>query len=416
MNPRELKPHPKNPNRHSPAQIDRLIKLIKAYGWRHPIIVSNQTGFVIVGHGRLEAAIKMKESTVPVNHQDFKDEEEEYGFMVADNAIAGWADLDLASINLVLPELGPDFDVDLFGIKDFVLEPADKYGDKDADEVPENRRTDIKIGDLWALGNHRLLCGDSTNRLCVARLLDGEKAELCFTSPPYGDQREYNKKDLNLDIEHISKFITASSEHVNYWAVVLGTMRKDGEVFTYWDTFIKTARDAGLKLISWNIWNKMNDALMFTFNQMFAVNHEWIFVFGRESKKLIPTVRNQHAGEINDHVSVRVKDGRIKKQDTVKIREFSQLRTIIDCTPQKARNNDFDHPAMFCVELPEKYIEAFVVKDGLVYEPFSGSGTTLIACEKTNRKCFGMEIDPQYCQVIIDRWEKFTGQKAVKIE
>jgi hypothetical protein len=126
LNPKDLKPHPRNPNKHSPEQIDRLIKLIEAYGWRHPIIVSNQTGLVIVGHGRLEAALKMKLDLVPVDHQDFRDEDEEYGFMVADNASAEWSDLDYAQINVDLTSLGPDFDIELLGLRDFVLEAADK--------------------------------------------------------------------------------------------------------------------------------------------------------------------------------------------------------------------------------------------------------------------------------------------------
>lgn len=413
---KELKPHPKNPNKHSKEQIERLAKIVEYQGIRRPVRVSKLSGFITAGHG-LVAAIKfLGLKDVPVNFQDYENEDQEYADIIADNSIASWADLDLASINLEVPSLGPDFDIDLLGIKDFEIEPADKYGDKDADAAPEIRTTSIKPGDLFQLGHHRLLCGDSTGKAEVERLMNSEKAELCFTSPPYGDQREYNKKDLNLDVEHISNFIKSSEPYVNFYAVVLGTMRKDGAVFPYWDIFIESAKSVGLKLLSWNIWNKMNDALMFSFNLMFAVNHEWIFVFGKESKKLIPTVKNQHGGTINDHVSTRVKDGRIKKQDTVTIREFSQLRTVIDCTPQKARNNDFDHPAMFCVELPERYIEAFVDINGSIYEPFCGSGSTLIACEKTNRRCFGMEIDPQYCQVIIDRWEKFTGQKAVKLE
>jgi hypothetical protein len=135
VDPKTLKPNPKNPNKHSPEQIRRLVKLIKAYGWRHPLIVSNQTGLVIVGHGRLSAALQAGILQVPVHYQDFKDESEEYGFMVADNGISEWAELDLAAINIEVPSLGPDFDLELLGLRDFSLDAQDKYGDKDAKQL-----------------------------------------------------------------------------------------------------------------------------------------------------------------------------------------------------------------------------------------------------------------------------------------
>lgn len=405
--------HPKNRNQHPPEQITRLAKILKYQGARSPAKISNQSDLITTGHGRILAAEEAGWEAYPVNFQDYDNEDQEYADLQADNSVAAWAELDLAGINADLGDLGPDFDIDLLGIKDFVLEPAEKLDPGcDEDEVPEHVEPKTCLGDIYSLGNHRLMCGDSTSIDAVEKLMNGEKAELCFTSPPYGDQREYNDKSLNLDIEHISGFIIVSNHIVNYYAIVLGLMRKDGAVFPYWDTFIKTANNCDLKLLSWNIWNKMNDVLMFSFNLMFAVNHEWIFVFGKESKKLIPTVPNKHGGEYHDHLGVRQKDGTKKKMGAVTIREFSQLRTIIDVTPQKARNNDFDHPAMFSVELPERYIEAIVEMDGIVYEPFGGSGTTLIACEKTNRRCFMMELDPHYCDIIVARGEKYTDKKA----
>ena len=122
-----LTPNPKNPNVHSPEQIERLVKLIKEYGWRHPIIVSNQSKMIVVGHGRLEAAKKIGLNKVPVTYQDFESPDIEYGFMVADNAIADWADLDFKAINAHIPELGPDFDLDLLGISNLFLDPSEKY-------------------------------------------------------------------------------------------------------------------------------------------------------------------------------------------------------------------------------------------------------------------------------------------------
>lgn len=121
-----VKPHPKNPNKHTNEQIERLSKLIQYQGWRHPIIVSNRSGFVVSGHGRLDAAQLLQLQTVPVSYQDFLSDEQEYAFLVSDNAIASWAELDLSSINAAIPDLGPDFEVDLLGMKIFEIEVADK--------------------------------------------------------------------------------------------------------------------------------------------------------------------------------------------------------------------------------------------------------------------------------------------------
>lgn len=123
----KLKSHPKNPNKHSKDQIERLAKILQFQGIRRPVRVSNLSGFITAGHGLVLAAKFIGESKIPVNFQDYTDDDQEYADIVADNSIASWAELNLAEINLELENLGPDFDIDLLGIKDFELEPADKY-------------------------------------------------------------------------------------------------------------------------------------------------------------------------------------------------------------------------------------------------------------------------------------------------
>lgn len=133
----ELKPNPKNPNKHSEDQIKRLSQLIAYQGWRLPIIVSKQSGFIVSGHGRLEAAKLLKLTEVPVTYQDFTSSEQEYAFLVSDNAISSWAGLDLSLINLELPSLGPDFDLDLLGVKDFTLDLSDaNYVKEESSDEP----------------------------------------------------------------------------------------------------------------------------------------------------------------------------------------------------------------------------------------------------------------------------------------
>jgi hypothetical protein len=159
----KITPHPKNRNQHSKEQIERLAKILKYQGWRYPIKISNQTGFITSGHGRLYAAIENGWKEVPVNFQDYESDDQEYADLQADNSIASWAELDLSGINSDIGDLGPDFDIDLLGIKDFVLEPADKLEPQcDEDEVPEHVEPKIKHGDIYKLGSHRLMCGDST--------------------------------------------------------------------------------------------------------------------------------------------------------------------------------------------------------------------------------------------------------------
>lgn len=121
----ELKPHPKNRNTHPSDQIDRLARVIEYQGWRHPIIISNLSGFIVAGHGRLAAAQKLKLKEAPVEYQDFENEEQEYAFLVSDNAIALWAELDFSGINADVGDLGPDFDIDWLGIKNFMIDPSE---------------------------------------------------------------------------------------------------------------------------------------------------------------------------------------------------------------------------------------------------------------------------------------------------
>jgi DNA modification methylase len=168
-----------------------------------------------------------------------------------------------------------------------------------------------------------------------------------------------------------------------------------------------------LKLLSWNVWDKGEAGSIGNQTAMFAITHEWIFVFGKQKKELNRTVPNKSAGSLANHTGNRQADGTIKKSEKEKIiGEYSQLKTVYPVTAQKARD-DIDHPARFPVEFPLGYIEACTDPGDWVYEPFCGSGTTIIAAEKTGRKCLGMELDPGYCDIIIARWENITGAKAV---
>lgn len=370
----EIKPNKKNRNSHSEEQIKRLADIITYQGFRTPLIVSNRTGLLVAGHGRLLAAKQLSLKSVPVSYQDFDSEEQEYAAGISDNAIASWSELDLSGINQDIPELGPDFNLEMLGIKDFVLEPADKYGDKDADAVHETRTTSICLGDLYSLGNHRLLCGDSTDATQVERLMSGEKADMVFTDPPYG---------MNLDTDYSkingSKNASIKGGGKTYHKVIGDDKPFDpshlldmaDEVFLWGaDYYHSSLPEDG----SWMVWDK-------------------------------------RGSEDGDKIIGNVFELCWSKQRHKK--EIARIFWMGAFGDAEAR--DRVHPTQKPTSLVQWFFERWGKDAKLIVDLYLGSGSTLIACEKTNRKCYGMEIDPQYCQVIIDRFEKFTGQKAVKV-
>lgn len=391
--PREkLKGHPKNPNQHPEDQIARLAQILRYQGWRYPVKVSKRSGFITSGHGRIEAAWLNGWDKVPVNYQDYEDDEQEYADVIADNAIASWSELDLASVNTHMVELGPDFDIDLLGIKDFVLDMSEKTeGLTDEDDVPaipEIPKT--KMGDLYHLGSHRLLCGDSTKKEDVARLMNGEKADMVFTDPPYGvgynpEWREkfcakrgnehdlktktstkYMPNDVDFDFTEV---IAAFDPTVVYvWHASSHTVAVHGGLST-----------KGIIPKQMIVWNK-------TIHTLSRSHYHW---------KHEPCWYAVKEGE--NHMWAGAHD----------------QTTVWDFPPMHSFANKEEHTGHACqkpVALMEKGIANHICK--IIADPFLGSGSTLIACEKTGRRCYGMEIDPHYCDVIVERWEKFTGKKA----
>lgn len=383
----KFKPHPKNRNKHSKDQIDRLVKLYGYHGIRHPIIVSKLSGYIVAGHGRLEAAKRAKLPTFPVVYQDFESEEKEYAFLQADNAIALWAELDLSGIGEDIIDFDPNFDSDMLGIKNFdigkVFEPK-----ADEDSVPEVKEPISKLGDLYQLGDHRLLCGDSTNIQHVERLMNGEKADMVFTDPPYGvsytkktkevlKSKEYTEiknddksgeelKDFFRDV--FSLLSTQMHDKSSYY--VCSPQGGDSELM-----MMMMMRESGMKCRHQIIWLK--DSPVFSMGRLdYDYKHEPILY-----------------GWIKSHEFQR------KGKQDKSVWEFKRTENKL-------------HPTMKPVELIENALMNSSLEENKILDVFGGSGSTLIACEKTNRKCFMMELDPHYCDVIVKRWEQYTGKKA----
>jgi DNA modification methylase len=371
VNPKDLQDHPKNRNKHGQDQIDRLAELYKYHGIRHPIIVSNLTKKIVAGHGRKLAAIRAGVTEMPVVYQDFDSTEAEYAFIQADNAIALWADLDLAGINSDIGDLGPDFNIDMLGIKDFVLEFAEKFEPQsDEDEVPEHVEPKTKLGDIYKLGNHRLMCGDSTIHDVVGILMDGKDADMVFTDPPYGYEYESNFQKKHSVLKNDDKFL-------DFFGVAYSFMAENSAIYVCgshqtictWKPLLETTFNYK-NMIVW----KKNNWSMGDLKGSFAGQHELILF--------------AHKGKV-----------KLNGERSRDIWEF-------DRDPPK------DHPTQKPIPLIEFAINKASKKDDNILDLFGGSGSTLIACEKTNRKCFMMELDPHYVDIIIARWEKFTGKKA----
>jgi DNA modification methylase len=406
----DLIPAPYNPRQSTAKQEKHLKESLEKFGMVEPIIFNKQTGYIVGGHFRVRELKKLGIKEIECVIVDLnEDDEKELNIRL--NANTGSWDWDT---------LANDWDVadlEAWGLEipQFDNEAEELEASEDDYDVPERGiETDIVIGDLFEIGEHRLLCGDSTDSDAVARLMNGEKAEILFTSPPYSDMREYNGgKDLSVN--NLVEFITSFYQYCEYQVINLGIQRKENEINTYWDEYIEKAKDNGYKFLSWNIWNRENSGFsMAQITAMFAIQHEWIFVFGKNRKELNLTVPNKDANEFNNHIGNRQKDGSVKKGKSKNIRSHRQLGTVNTINVEQSREWTKFHPAMFPVNLPEQYIIAMTNQSNVITDPFLGSGSTMVAAHQLKRRCFGMELDPKYCQVIIDRMKKLDSTLIIK--
>ena len=280
----------------------------------------------------------------------------------------------------------PDVDLPHFE-SNFFDEPSKPV--EGEDDVPEVKETDIKLGDLFQLGEHRLLCGDATNKEDVERLMDGQKADITFTSPPYNAAKNSNLKDKNkyqnnLDemtfkdyLEFLVNFTESAANISEYQFINIQSLSGNkSSLIDYLHKFKESFAD-------FIVWDKGPGQPAMASNVLNSC-FEFVLVFSDKGNRVLGS--KEFRGTLDNIVRMSSKSDK----------DFAKI-----------------HKATMPVSFAQHFVESFSNKS--VYEPFCGSGSTLIACEKTKRKCFGMEISPQYTQVIIDRWEKFTGNKATKL-
>lgn len=379
-----LVPYANNARTHSLEQVKKIQASLREFGFINPVLIDGEYG-IIAGHGRVEAAKAEGMDKVPCIFIDDLTEAQKKAYILADNRLAedaGW-DEELLQIELEgLEEVGFDLDLTGFNIDDFKVEESAEIVE-DEYEIEIAKKPTTKLGDIYQLGRHRLMCGDCTCVENVGVLMkNGEvQANLLITDPPYNIAYE-GKTDECLKIANDEMNSTDFREFLKDAFFAANENIKSGGVFYIWHAgiesynFIGACNDIGWKIRECLIWNKN------------------IGTFGRQDYhwKHEPCLYGWKDGASHCWNSDR-------KQTTVL--DFDKPMT------------NREHPTMKPVSLFSYQIQNNTYEGDVVLDIFGGSGTTMIACEQLNRNCYMMELDPKYCDVIINRWEQFTGEKAV---
>lgn len=375
---KEIKPYDRNAKKHDDTQISNVAESIRQFGFVQPIVIDSN-GVIVIGHCRFEAAKRLKYAEVPCIMVDDLTPEQVDALRIVDNKTneSPW------DIDLLTEEL-QDLDLSMFDFAWDLMEETDEATEITEDEAPEIDKTNdpiSKFGQIWKLGRHRLMCGDSTSEENVKALLGGAKADLLLTDPPYGVDYTGKTKDA-LKIQNDAKTDEEMIEFLSSAFRSADSVMKPGAVFYIWYAGTKEhAFDKACQLTGWEV----RQILIWAKNTM---------VMGRQDYqwKHEPCIYGWKGGAGHLWASDR-------KQTT--ILEFDRP------TANK------EHPTMKPIALFDYQIQNNTKGGDIVLDLFGGSGTTIMACEQNGRNACVMEYDPKYVDVIIKRWENFTGEKAV---
>ena len=425
----DLVPYARNARTHSEEQVAQIAASIREFGWTNPILVDGARG-IIAGHGRLLAARKLGLTEVPVIELTHLTETQKRAYILADNRLAlsaGW-DEDLLKVELAdLRVEGFDLGLTGFGADelDLLLAPvANNDGAADgadaADDVPEPVCDPaVRVGDLWLLGPHRLLCGDSTDPAAVARIMAGETASLCFTSPPYGQQRNYaNGGVSDWDALMQGVFGALPMAPDGQVLVNLGLVHRDNEWQPYWQGWLEWMRSQNWRRFGWYVWDQ-GPGLPGDWNGRLSPSFEFVFHFNRSSRKpnkIIPCV---WAGHVNSEKGgLRAKDGTVGEWTHAGqgVQEMRIPDNVLRITRHKARGIETEHPAVFPTALPAFVMNAYSDVGDVIYEPFSGSGTTIVAGQQTGRSVRAIELAPAYVDVTLCRFRHLYPDLPIALE
>ena len=364
LNINEVIPYPDNPRKNDNA-VDAVAESIKQCGYCSPIVI-DEDNIILAGHTRLKALKKLKWKEVECVRKTGLTEEQKKKYRILDNKTNELAEWDF---DLLEEEIdGLDFDGFDFGFDMSAFEEPQEIVEDEPPEVDEDSEPITQLGDIWQLGEHRLMCGDSTDKETVELLMDGKKADMVFTDPPYniGYRGVSDKRTIQNDKMTDEDFV----DFLEKALMPCETMYVCCS-WQYSHLFRQAIENIGQKIKAMIVWDKVNPAQHL---DKYFKQHEIIWYCGA----------------------------------------FGGEKTLRGDVWQCKRQKNTVHPTMKPLELIGMALQD-QPKKKTVYDGFGGSGSTLIACEQLNRKCYCMELDPKYCDVIIKRWETFTGKKAVKI-
>jgi DNA modification methylase len=404
----ELRPHAGNARKHTAAQIRAIEKSIRAFGFNAPIL-ADKDGHILAGHGRVEAAKRIGLSHVPVIYLDHLTETEARAYMLADNKLtdrSGWDESLLAVQLKELTELALSFDIDATGFElpeiDFriqSLEAIDSIDRGNDFEVVIGQPTSV-LGDVWRLGDHRILCGSALDLSAVSNLLAGQKAAAAVTDPPYNvridghvsgkgavHHREFPMATGEMSEAEFTTFLTSAQSCICQ-NTVSGAL-----IYTFMDwrhmsETLAAGHSAGCELLNLCVWVKSNAGM----GSLYRSHHELVFVF-----------RNGSESHLNN----------------VQLGRFGRNRTNVwnyaggNSFARKGSKRNLDlHPTVKPLLLVADAIQDSTNRGDIVLDPFLGSGTTLLAAERVGRRCYGVELDPLYVDTTVERWQQMTGRKA----
>lgn len=375
----EITPYAKNAKKHDKKQIANVAESIKQYGFVQPVVI-DRDGVIVIGHCRAEAAKKLGMKTVPCVCVDDLTPEQVNALRLVDNKSneSAW-DFDLLAEEL------PELDLSAFDFDWGLPEIAEEVIEDEAPEVDEDAEPVAKLGDIWQLGRHRLMCGDSTDKATVELLMDGKKADMVLSDPPYGMFLDTDFSDIKGSVKSIgrknhtqgNKYNKVIGDNEDFTPELITTFfenfRYCKEMFLFGaDYFAETLPNKNEG--SWLVWDKRKES------QADAIGSEFELCWSK-SKHKRRMLRHDWFGFLSSQNGA---DARNRVHPTQK-----PITLLVDIIEQWGKD---------CVNIIDLY---------------GGSGSTLIACEQLDRTCYMMELDPKYCDVIIKRWENFTGEKAV---
>jgi DNA methylase/ParB-like nuclease domain len=405
------KPNPNNARTHSSAQIRKLARSIRAHGFITPLVVDGQNQ-VVAGHGRLEAARHLGLTQIPTICVTHLSPEQLRAFALADNRLhdeSGWDDRRLAGELKALADLGLDFDIEATGFElaeiDVRIEGLEITESDAADRLPIDMPTASinRSGDVWHLGGHRLLCGNALDADAFTHLMNGELAAASITDPPFNvpvdgfvsglgkdEHREFAMASGEMSSEQFEDFLTAATRHISRHS-------KGGAlVYMFMD------------------WRHLSEALAACTGSFSEYKN--LCVWAKHTAGMGSLYRSQH------ELVLVFKNGRGRHRNNIDLGRHGRNRSNIWPYPSANRfgrngGEDFPHlklhPTLKPVAMLADAMMDCTARGELVLDPFLGSGSTLIAAEKVGRKCCGIEIDPVYADLIIRRWQSFTGASAV---